>query len=111
MNPKEYFAQLAKERAKRPAIRASGLEALQRLVPIAQHDSGQSRTVGRFLLGLYNGVAYSFNLVELRGLDEPLFEDCLVVLRLDRRPEREVHEYFKNGDAIWTDFRKRWGKQ
>jgi len=55
-------------------------------------------------------VAYPFNLVELRGLDTPLFEDCLAVLRLDRRPEREVHEYFKNGDAIWAGFRKRWGR-
>jgi hypothetical protein len=55
-------------------------------------------------------VAYPFNLVELRGLDAPLFEDCLAVLRLDRRPEREVHEYFKDGDAIWADFRKRWGR-
>ncbi|SEI82714.1 hypothetical protein SAMN04244579_02140 [Azotobacter beijerinckii] len=111
MTPKEYFAQIAKENAERPAIRAAGLEALQRLVPIAQRDSGQSHTTGRFLLGLYNGVAYPFNLVELRGLDTPLFEDCLSVLRLDRRPEREVHEYFKGGDAIWADFRKRWGRQ
>lgn len=110
MNPKEYFAQSAKERAERPAIRAAGLKALQRLVPIAEHDSGQSRTIGCFLLGLYNGVAYPFNLVELRGLDAQLFEDCIAVLRLDRQPEREVHEYFKDGDAIWAGFRKRWGK-
>lgn len=83
MTPKEYFAQIAKERAERPAIRAAGLEALQRLVTIAHHDS---------------------------GLDAQLFEDCIDVLRLDRQPEREVHEYFKDGDAIWAYFRKRWGK-
>lgn len=110
MSPKDYFAQMSRERSERPAIRTAGLEALQRLVPIAQRDSGQSRTIGRFLLGLYNGDAYPFNLVDLRGLDAHLFDDCIAVLRLDRQPEREVHEYFKNGDAIWAGFRKRWGK-
>jgi len=93
----------------RPALIASGIEAMRRLIPVAQRDHGASRVIGRFLLGLYNGKAYPFDLVSLRNLDDELFEDCMTVLRMDNRPQREVHEYFKNGAAIWEDFKTRWG--
>ncbi|MET1080285.1 MAG: hypothetical protein ABWY06_19915 [Pseudomonas sp.] len=94
---------------KRAAISDAGLVALGRLTAVAQRDSGQSRVVGRFLLGLYNGRTYPFNLVELRGLDCQLFDDCLAVLRLDNEPAMEVHEYLANGETIWSDLRQRWG--
>lgn len=34
---------------RRPAIETAGVQALNRLTPIALRDSGQSRAVGRFL--------------------------------------------------------------
>ncbi len=105
---REEMNRIAAEEAERPRIRAAGIEALQRLVPVAQRDTGQSGVIGRFLLGLYNGQAFPFDLTELRHLDRGLFDDCLAVLRLDNTPEQEVHEYLPNGDAIWADFRKRW---
>lgn len=93
----------------RPALIAAGIEAMKRLIPVAQRDHGASRVIGRFLLGLYNGKAYPFDLVSLRNLDDELFEDCMTVLRMDQRPQREVHEYFKNGGEIWNDFKVRFG--
>lgn len=55
------FAEMAREReeaaAKLPGIRAAGVEALKRLVAVAQGNSGQCRHVASFLLGLYNGLA------------------------------------------------------
>ncbi|NUT85926.1 hypothetical protein HNO91_05820 [Pseudomonas corrugata] len=102
------MARIAAEEAERPAIRAKGIKALQRLVPVALRDSGQSRIVGRFLLSLYNGSAFPFALTDLRGLDSSLWDDCLAVLRLDRRPELEVHEYIENGDDIWSQLKRAW---
>lgn len=99
---------LAVEEAERPYIRTAGINALHRLVPVAQRDSGQSSVIARFLLSLYNGTAYPFSLTDLRGLDSALWDDCLAVLRLDRRPEQEVHEYIKNGDVIWDEFKAIW---
>lgn len=104
----DVFDQLFQADQERPAIRKAGIEALQRLVPVAQRDTGQSGVIGRFLLGLYNGQAYRFDLTELRRLDVGLFDDCLAVLRLDNSPEQEVHEYLPRGAAIWADFRERW---
>ncbi len=107
-SPVDVFDSLFEAEKERPAIRKAGIEALHRLVPVAQRDTGQSGVIGRFLLGLYNGQAYPFDLTELRRLDAGLFDDCLLVLRLDNRPEQEVHTYLPNGDAIWADFRARW---
>ena len=100
---------LAVVEAERPYVRTAGVEALQRLLPVAQRCTGQSRIVGRFLLGLYNGSAFPFSLTDLRGLDSALWEDCLAVLRLDRRPEQEVQEYIENGEEIWSHLKRAWG--
>ncbi|EPJ9701485.1 TPA: DUF7673 family protein [Pseudomonas aeruginosa] len=105
---RDVFDELFQVDQERPAIRTAGIEALQRLVPVAQRDSGQSGVIGRFLLGLYNGQSFPFDLTELRRLDLGLFDDCLAVLRLDNTPEQEVHTYLPNGDAIWSEFRERW---
>lgn len=96
---------LAKQRGRQDA----GVAALQRLLPVAQRDTGQSGVVGRFLLGLYNGYAHPFNLTDLRRLDEELHQDCLAVLAMDARPVREVHEYFAGGSRIWYELAERWG--
>jgi hypothetical protein len=112
INPMQAaLAQLAAEEAERPAIRAAGIDALLRLVAVAKRDSGQSITVGRFLLSLYNGEAFPFPLTALRGLDTALWNDCMALLRMDRRPEQEVHEYVVNGDAIWSQLKKDWAQR
>ena len=103
------FAEMLAEERERPAIRAAGIEALHRLLPVAQRDSGQSRVVGRFLLSLYNGNAFPFPLTDLRCLDTALFQDCMTLLKMDRRPEQEVHLYVENGEAVWSEFKKYWG--
>lgn len=105
---RDVFQELFRHQTERPAIRAVGIDALLRLVPVAQRDTGQSGVVARFLLGLYNGLVYPFDMTELRRLDAGLFEDCIAVLRLDNSPEQEVHTYIHNGDAIWEDLRRNW---
>lgn len=67
------------------------IDALQRLWKRANEHSGQGGTVARFLLGLYNGQRFPFDLSEFRKLDPASFEDCLQVLRMDGRPHQEVH--------------------
>jgi len=93
-------------------IRKSGEAALRRLVPIAQGHSGQCRYVAAFLLGLYNGRRFPFDLTDLRGLDRAIFDDCMTVLRMDYMPALEVHTYFDNGNdeghKIWEGLAKAW---
>lgn len=87
-----------------PAARSNppdGLAALQRLLEIAHRSTGQSCIAARFLLNLYNGDRFPFDLTDFRCLDTEIFKDCLVVLVMDNQPKREVHAYFRNGQQIW----------
>jgi hypothetical protein len=89
----------------RQAVTEAGIPALIRLAEIAEGDTGQAATVRRFLLGLYNGYRFPFNLITLRGLDKDLFDNCLAVLKLDARATRqEVHQYIDNGGELFERF-------
>ncbi len=92
---------------RRAQAHTEGLDALQRLAEVSRDDTGQSQTIGLFLLGLYNGHAYPFNLVSLRGLDVALHDDCMAVLRLDYEPKQEVHEYLTDGYELFKQLRQR----
>lgn len=86
-----------------PKIRAEGRAALVRLMPIAQGDTAQSGVVARFLLGLYDGERFPFDLTDFRTLDGPSFDDCLAVLRMDWQPAAEVHTYFTDGRRLFDE--------
>ena len=80
----------------------AGIPALHRLVAIAKGDTGQCSRVRLFLLGLYNGHRFPFDLTQLRGLDKPIFDDCMAVLTMDARAtQQEVHQYIENGSELF----------
>lgn len=85
-----------------------GVAALQRLIIVSQRDSGQSKYFAGFLLGLYNGKRFKYDLTYFRSLNQILFEDCLLVLRMDWRPQMEVHEYFDNGGNLCEQLALQW---
>jgi hypothetical protein len=101
----DFLRQIRDLEIERQAATEAGIPALVRLARIAEGDTGQAATVRRFLLGLYNGYRFPFNLITLRGLDKALFDDCLAVLKLDARATRqEVHHYFENGSELFERF-------
>jgi len=103
-----YTAEIGVYRAQLPQIRAEGEAALRRLFEVAQGDTGQCGRVARFLLGLYNGDRFPFDLTDLRGLDRNLFTDCMAVLRMDHTCEKEVHKYFPDGGKSFEAFAAEW---
>lgn len=92
-----------------PAIRAEGEAALRRLLPVAQSDTGQSRRVARFLLALYNGPRFPFDLSDLRGLDYAIHADCIALLLADHVPEGEIHCYIDGGREVFEGLAASWG--
>lgn len=105
--PLHFFAELDRINQHRQQTHAEGIPALERLAIVARRDTGQARTIGLFLLGLYNGNAYPFNLSRLRGLDLDLYSDCLAVLSMDYHPTMEVHEYIDDGNELFKKLRDR----
>ena len=103
------WAEMLEMRKRLPKIREEGKAALQRLLPVAHRNSGQSEKVAGFLLGLYNGPRFPYDMTNLRCLDQDIFEDCMAVLRMDSTPEKEVHQYFEGGGKIFEQLAKDWG--
>lgn len=107
-----FEARLARERefnqVALPAIRKAGEAALHELLPVAFSDTGQSGVVAKFLLGVYNGKRFPFDLSEFRRLDRELFEKCQAVLAMDFQPKREVHEYVADGGRIFESLAATW---
>lgn len=110
---KAAMATRARERDERaaqlPATRLEGEAALRRLLPIAQRDTGQSSVVARFLMNLYNGNRFPFDMTDFRRLDYELFEDCMAVLKMDFQLVREVHLYFEHGGTVFEALAAGWG--
>lgn len=101
--------QLADFNAAQPRVRTQGEAALGRLLPIAQRGTGQSKIVANFLLSLYNGYRFKFDLTDFRALDIAIFEDCMLVLRMDFCPLQEVHNYFENGGKVFEQMAAYYG--
>lgn len=70
------------------------LGALVRLWNVAEkmRGTGGGNVAAKFLLGLYNGQRFPFDLTELRRFDLGNFEAALGVLQMDFQPEREIHD-------------------
>ena len=67
---------------KRLALGGSAAVALDRLVRIAQSDTGQSRIVANFLLAWWNAhECGGFDLTDLWGVDTEIAQDMLLLLR------------------------------
>ncbi len=107
------FAKMIADRearqAARPAIEQEGKTALMRLFTIAQGDSGQCRHVVAFLLGLYNGSRFKFDLTDFRAVDGEIFDDFIAVLKMDSQPQQEIHTYFVDGGTRFEQLAKDWG--
>ena len=101
---REYYERLDAYRTRQAAAEAEGIPALRRLVQVARGGSGQCHHVRRFLLGLYNGYRWPFELVRLRALDADLADDCLTVLRMDLTPRKEIHLFLEGGDEFFQKF-------
>lgn len=112
----EIKAEFARQRAEndrrqamRPQVDQEGREALKRLFAVAQGNSGQCRYVAAFLLGLYNGNRFPFDLTNFRAIDGALFDDCVAVMKMDSQPRQEVHRYFEEGGKKFEQLAKDWG--
>lgn len=87
---------------------AEAIPALQRLMAIGERgDSSGETRVRRFLLGLYNGGTWAFDLTALRGIDNAVLDDVFTVLKLDAYYcQREIHTYLEDGakrfNAMWA---------
>jgi hypothetical protein len=66
-----------------------GLEALERLLRIARHDTGQARHIANFLLAWHNAEENGgWDPVDMWNVDTAIADDMLSVVRLIRESHR-----------------------
>lgn len=106
VSQEQIMAEMAAHRRAIKQTQDAGIPALTRLFEVARRDYGQSRHIAAFLLGLYNGRRFPFDLTDLRCIDKDLFDDCMRVLAMDRTPQMEVHCYFEDGGQKFEDLAK-----
>jgi len=70
--------QQARWLARAEHAQAQAAQALNRLLDIADGDTGPAGRVGQFLAATFNGSSYRFNLFELRLLDVQISDEMLV---------------------------------
>lgn len=103
-----FLDRVRQQRQQQAARIEKGVPALQRLLALAEQDSGGSRVAAGLLLGLYNGARFPFDLTDLRVLDDANHADAMAVIVMDHHCEREVHRYFVDGSERFERLAKRW---
>ena len=78
---------------------AKGGHAFQRLLQLTEaRDSGQVRRVALFIAATYYGVAFPFDLFELRAVDEAISDDMLLCIDALRWGQSDLHSLVPDGD-------------
>ena len=96
---------LGLEKPRRNALE-EGVPALQRLINIAESDccdyGRQVDHVRLFLLGLYNGALYPFELHRICGQHPEVIDDCQAVLNLYWRcRNKDIDDYIPDSREKW----------
>ena len=82
--------------------------ALVRLLEMTLQETRdeQSAICRDFLLGLWDGQAYPFNLGRLRRLEIDYWLDCMAVLQLQQSMPVPLHRLVQNGEQLWQQLRR-----
>jgi hypothetical protein len=88
---------------------AKAAQAFARLLTLAEtRNSGQVRTIAKFLGATYNATEFSFDLFDLRMLDIAISDDMLICLDALRWGKADLYQLVPDGDkriqaviALW----------
>lgn len=91
---------------------AQAAHALERLLGLAEtRDSGQSRTVVRFIASTFNGQAFALDPFDLRTVDVAISEDMLICLDALRWGRADLYKLVSEGAKQILAVCETWGLQ
>ena len=105
-----FWLKATRQQEAEDRTREAGVPALKRLFELAEtRDSGQIKVIAGVLAACYNGHRFKVNLLDFQSLDDAILDDVMSVIRMDARPEMEVHDYFEDGGRRFEDMFKKFG--
>lgn len=89
---------------------AAAAQSLERLLHLAEtRDSGQIRTVARFIATIFDGQTFPFDPFDLRTLDVAISDDMLVCLDALRWGKADLYKLVPSGHERTLNVCKMWG--
>lgn len=91
------------------ASQAKAAQAYARLIDLAEtRDSGQIRTIARFIASTFDSEAFSFDLFELRMVDVDISDDMLACLDALRWGKADLYKLVPDGRERILTICKSW---
>jgi len=85
-------------------------QAYERLLALAEkHDSGQVRTVARFVASTFDGQTFPLDPFDLRAVDVAISDDMLLCLDALRWGKADLHKLIANGHDRIIAMCRSWG--
>lgn len=108
------FAELEKQEAewadRAQRAQAAAAQALERLLQLAEtRDSGQIRTIARFIASTFNGQIYPLDPFDLRTVDVVISDDMLMCLDALRWGRLDLYKLVPNGEERILAMCESWG--
>ncbi|GAA0587396.1 hypothetical protein ACFQH5_16825 [Halomonas salifodinae] len=100
----KHYAEEAAVDERLAKLEQVGPAALDRLVEVANRDTGQSRHCRRILLAVYNADDWPLELNRLRCIDRDLQSAALTAIEWATYSGRELHEHLDDGDRLMHRF-------
>lgn len=89
---------------------AAAAQALERLLALAEtRDSGQIRTVARFIASTFDGQTFPFDLFDLRAVDVQISDDMLACLDALRWGKADLYKLVPDGHERILAVCNAWG--
>jgi hypothetical protein len=82
--------------------------SVERLVRIANSDSGGASAAAQVLLACYNGRNWQLDVMAIGSLDYKHTQDVFIVMRGWLLLHEYPHNVIENGDAIFSNLEERW---
>jgi len=73
-----------------------------------KHDTSGARVFATMLASMYNGMRVKFDVSDLKLLDAGNFEHALNCMRLCQATNREPHQFFEKGGALFEQIIRDW---
>jgi hypothetical protein len=111
-DPKDFDlqARLQDERARSARAQAMAAQAYARLLQLAEDsDTGQARTIARFIAGSFDGMSFPFDPFDLRSVDVAISDDMLVCLDALRWGKADLYKLVPDGRERVLAVLKAWG--
>lgn len=85
-------------------------EAFSRLLCLAEaHDSGQIRTIAKFIASTFDSSTFPFDLFDLRTVDVNISDDMLICLDALRWGKADLYKLVPDGHQRVLDVCAAWG--